>query len=128
MSSSARAPRPGSTTIVADEMDADWGQMRIDFAPANDPLYKNLMFGTMGTGGSTAIANSWMQMRTAGAAARAMLVEAAAKRWGVPAAEVKVSKGVVSHGASTATLRRARGRGRARCRSPKSRCSRRPTS
>jgi isoquinoline 1-oxidoreductase beta subunit len=99
-----QGPATGLTTIVADELDADWGQMRIAFAPANDPLYRNLMFGTMGTGGSTAIANSWMQLRNAGAAARAMLVEAAAKRWKVPAAEVKVSKGVVSHGRRKASF------------------------
>jgi isoquinoline 1-oxidoreductase beta subunit len=97
-----QGPATGLTTIVADELDADWGQMRIEFAPANDPLYKNLMFGTMGTGGSTAIANSWMQMRNAGAAARTMLVQAAAKRWNVPATEVKVAKGVVSHGSNKA--------------------------
>lgn len=99
-----QGPATGLTTIVADELDADWGQMRIEFAGANDPLYKNLFFGTMGTGGSTAMANSWMQMRNAGASARAMLVAAAAKRWGVPAAEVKVSKGVVSHGSKKATF------------------------
>ena len=99
-----QGPSTGLTTIVADELDADWRQMRIAFAPANDPLYKNLMFGTMGTGGSTAMANSWMQLRNAGAAARAMLVAAAAKTWGVPAAEVKVAKGVVSHGAHKATF------------------------
>lgn len=99
-----QGPATGLTTIVADELDADWGQMRIEFSPANDPLYKNLFFGTMGTGGSTAMANSWMQMRVAGASARAMLVEAAAKRWGVPAAEVKVAKGVVSHGKNKASF------------------------
>lgn len=99
-----QGPSTGLATLVAEELDADWGQMRVEQAPANDPLYKNLAFGTMGTGGSTAIANSWMQMRGAGAAARAMLVAAAAKRWGVPASEVKVAKGVVSHGARTASF------------------------
>ena len=49
-------------------------------------LYKNLAFGMQGTGGSTAIANSYEQMRKAGATARAMLVQAAAAAWGVPAA------------------------------------------
>lgn len=93
-----QGPSTGLATILADEMDADWSQVRVEFSPANDPLYKNLFFGTMGTGGSSAIANSWMQMRNAGASARAMLAGAAAKRWGVPVAEVKVSKGVVSHG------------------------------
>lgn len=99
-----QGPATGLATLVADEMDADWSQVRVEMSPANDPLYKNLYFGTMGTGGSSAIANSWDQMRTAGAAARAMLVEAAAKRWGVPAAEVKVAKGVVSHGARKASF------------------------
>lgn len=97
-----QGPSTGLTTIVADELDADWAQMRMAFAPANDPLYKNLLLGTMGTGGSTAMANSWMQMRNAGAAARSMLVEAAARRWRVPASEVQVSKGIVSHGRRTA--------------------------
>ncbi|MES2445144.1 MAG: xanthine dehydrogenase family protein molybdopterin-binding subunit [Pseudomonadota bacterium] len=99
-----QGPATGLATIVADEMDADWGQVRIEFAPANDALYKNLFFGTMGTGGSSAIANSWMQMRSAGASARAMLAEAAAKRWGVPVAEVKVAKSVVSHGGNKASF------------------------
>lgn len=99
-----QGPTTGLATIVADEMDADWAQVRVEFSPANDPLYKNLFFGTMGTGGSTAIGNSWDQMRNAGASARAMLVEAAARRWGVPIADVSVSKGVVSHGANKASF------------------------
>ena len=86
----------GLATIVADELDADWAQVRIEFAPNNDALYKNLAFGTMATGGSSGMRNSWMQMRNAGAAARAMLVEAAAKRWRVPAETIEVSRGVVS--------------------------------
>ena len=65
-----QGPATGLTTIVADELDADWGQMRIAFAPANDPLYMNLAFGTMGTGGSSSISNSWMQLRTAADDAR----------------------------------------------------------
>ncbi|WP_448658959.1 molybdopterin cofactor-binding domain-containing protein [Sphingomonas sp. CJ99] len=99
-----QGPATGLATLVADELDADWGQMRIEMAPANDPLYKNLFFGTMGTGGSTAMANSWVQMRTAGASARAMLVEAAARRWGVKADAVSVAKGVVSAGGKRATF------------------------
>ena len=91
----------GLTTIVAEELDADWAQMRAEFAPADAKLYNNLFFGPVqGTGGSTAIANSWEQLRKAGAAARAMLVAAAADSWGVGAAEITVAKGVVSHTAS----------------------------
>ena len=99
-----QGPSTGVTTVIADELDADWSQMRIAFSPANDPLYKNLAFGTMGTGGSSAIKESWMQMRTAGATARAMLVAAAAKRWGVAASAVTVSKGVVRSGNHRATF------------------------
>src|ERR1700680_2791079 len=54
----------GLTTIVADELDADWAQMRAEFAPANAALYNNLLFGTIqATGGSSSVANSWMQLR-----------------------------------------------------------------
>ena len=80
----------GLATIVAEELDADWGQMRSEFAPANAALYANLAFGMQGTGGSTSIANSWMQLRLAAAAARAMLVAAAAAEWNVPASEITV--------------------------------------
>jgi isoquinoline 1-oxidoreductase beta subunit len=95
-----QGPYTGLTTIVAEELDADWGQMRAAAAPANDALYKNLAFGVMGTGGSTAIANSYDQLRTAGATARAILVAAAAREWGVPEAEITVLNGRVRHAAS----------------------------
>ncbi|POF30580.1 xanthine dehydrogenase family protein molybdopterin-binding subunit [Roseibium marinum] len=95
----------GLSTLVADELDASWDQVRVDFAPSNPQLYANTMFGVQGTGGSTAMANSFMQYRQAGAAAKAMIVAAAAKDWGVPASEITVSGGVVSHGSGkSATL------------------------
>ncbi|TGE02352.1 xanthine dehydrogenase family protein molybdopterin-binding subunit [Methylobacterium nonmethylotrophicum] len=88
----------GLATIVAEELDADWGQMRADFAPADASLYNNLAFGPIqGTGGSTAVANSWIQLRKAGAAARAMLVAAAAQEWKVPVGEITIEKGVLRH-------------------------------
>ncbi len=69
----------GIATIVAEELDADWSKVRVESAPADAKRYANLAFGTMqGTGGSSAMANSWMQLREAGAKARAMLVEAPA--------------------------------------------------
>ena len=89
----------GLPTLVAEELDASWAQMRAEGAPADAKLYNNLAFGPMqGTGGSTAIANSFMQYRQVGAAARAMLVAAAAQQWNVPANSVHVKNGVVSHG------------------------------
>jgi len=89
----------GLPAIVAEELDASWEQMRVESAPARVPMYGNLAMGgkVQLTGGSTAVANSWQQLREAGATARAMLVAAAAKAWGVPAGEIKVSEGVVSH-------------------------------
>ena len=91
----------GLATLLAEELDADWDKVRVEGAPADVKRYNNLAFGPMqGTGGSTAMANSWEQMRNAGATAKAMLVAAAAQRWGVPAGEISVSQGVVSHAGS----------------------------
>ncbi len=88
----------GLAAIVAEELDADWSKVVVEQAPANAKLYGTpMMFGMQGTGGSSAINSSWTLLRTAGAAARAMLVDAAAKTWGVPAAEITVSNGIVSH-------------------------------
>lgn len=95
-----QGPFTGLATLIAEELDADWSQMRAVHSPADDKLYANLAFGLQGTGGSTAIANSWEQYRKAGATARAMLVAAAAEEWGVPVAEITVSKGRISHAAS----------------------------
>jgi len=95
----------GLATLLAEELDADWSQIRIEAAPADVARYNNLAWGpAQGTGGSSAMANSWEQLRRAGATARAMLVAAAAQRWQVPAAEITVDKGVVAH---PATGRRA---------------------
>jgi isoquinoline 1-oxidoreductase subunit beta len=91
----------GLATIVADELDADWTQIRTEFAPSDAARYNNLAFGAIqGTGGSTSIANSWAQLRNAAAAAKAMLRAAAAVSWHVPANEISVEKGVLVHAAS----------------------------
>jgi isoquinoline 1-oxidoreductase beta subunit len=88
----------GLATLVAEELDAAWPQMRVEGAPADAKRYNNLLWGpAQGTGGSTAIANSWEQLRKAGASARAMLVAAAAQQWQVPADEIAVSAGIVAH-------------------------------
>ena len=88
----------GLPTLVAEELDAAWPQVRVEGAPADAKRYNNLFWGAaQGTGGSTAIANSFEQYRQAGAAARAMLVAAAAESWKVPADSIQVKAGVVSH-------------------------------
>jgi isoquinoline 1-oxidoreductase beta subunit len=90
-----QGPYTGVATILADELDADWAQMRVESAPADAKLYANTAFGIQGTGGSTAMANSWDQLRAAGAEARARLIAAAAKRWGVDPGSISIEKGVV---------------------------------
>src|SRR5258708_28436326 len=73
----------GLATILAEELDADWATVKVEAAPADARLYNNLAFGPVqGTGGSSSIANSYEQLRRAGAAARAMLGAAAAEAWG----------------------------------------------
>ncbi|MEM8580451.1 MAG: xanthine dehydrogenase family protein molybdopterin-binding subunit [Pseudomonadota bacterium] len=94
----------GLATLVAEELDADPAQMLVQFAPSNPQVYANLLFGVQGTGGSTAMANSWTQYRESGAAARHMLIKAAAEAWGVGAESITVSKGMVSAGGKSATF------------------------
>ena len=91
----------GIATVVAEELDADWAKVRVESAPADASRYANTVFGKIqGTGGSSAMANSWTQLREAGGKARAMLLSAAAKNWRVPVSELTVEKGVVLHAGS----------------------------
>ncbi len=93
-----QGPMTGLATLVADEMDADWAQIRAEHAPSNAEIYGNAAFGGIqGTGGSTAMAASYDLMRKAGAAAKAMLVAAAAQRWGVPVDQISVANGIINH-------------------------------
>jgi isoquinoline 1-oxidoreductase subunit beta len=87
----------GLPTIVADELDADWNLVRVESAPANVALYANLAWGgtAQGTGGSTSLTNSWEQLRHAGAMARALLIEAAAKTWKTDARRLRAENSFV---------------------------------
>ena len=87
----------GLPTIVADELDADWSQIRVEAAPADATRYGNLAWGgaSQGTGGSTSVANSWEQLRRAGATARAMLIVAASQTWKVNARTLRAENGFV---------------------------------
>jgi isoquinoline 1-oxidoreductase beta subunit len=80
--------------VIADELDADWAQMRAELAPAGD-AYKDPAFGMQITGGSGTIAHSFTQYREIGARARAMLVAAAAEQWKVSPAQCRTARGVV---------------------------------
>ncbi|MBA2351878.1 MAG: molybdopterin-dependent oxidoreductase [Betaproteobacteria bacterium] len=95
----------GLATLVAEELDADWAKVKVEGAPADAKLYNNLAWGPVqGTGGSSAIANSYDQLRKAGATARAMLVAAAAQEWKVAPETITVERGVVSAGARKASF------------------------
>ncbi len=85
--------------LVAEELDADWPQIKTQQAPANE-VYKNLKFGIQATGGSTSVASSWEHLRQMGATAREMLVAAAAQQWGVTPDSCVTDKGMITHSAS----------------------------
>jgi isoquinoline 1-oxidoreductase beta subunit len=86
--------------IIAEELDADFSQVSVEAAPPNDKLFANPAFGLQATGGSTSIRAFWMPMRQAGAAARALLVQAAAKMWNVDASACRAANSIVFHDAS----------------------------
>jgi isoquinoline 1-oxidoreductase beta subunit len=97
----------GIATLVAEELGADWAQMDVIGGFGNPLLYGNLTWGgkVQGTGGSSAMASSFERYRRAGATARAMLAAAAAQEWNVPAGEITVAKGVLTHASGkTATF------------------------
>src|SRR5213596_1185114 len=89
--------------LLAEELEADWSRIRIEFAPA-DKAYTNPMFGMQGTGGSTSVRAAYTPLRKAGAAARELLVAAAAQTWGVEKAECRAERGAVVHPASKRRL------------------------
>lgn len=92
----------GIATLVAEELPFDWTKMDVIGAAGDVKLYGNAAWGGafQGTGGSTSMTSSWMRYRQAGAAARIMLTEAAAKAWGVPAGEIAMADGMLTHAAS----------------------------
>jgi isoquinoline 1-oxidoreductase beta subunit len=91
----------GLPTLVAEELDMPWDKIRVESAPADAKLYNNLLWGEMqGTGGSSSMANSFMQLRRAGATARAMLIAAAADSWKVAAKSLSTQDGMVLHASS----------------------------
>ena len=81
--------------IIAEELDADWTRVQAEQSPINQALY-----GTQGAGGSRSIPSNWDTLRRAGASARAMLVAAAAKQWGVPESQLRTERSCVIHDAS----------------------------
>ena len=95
----------GLATLVAEELGVDLGEVAIEFAPSNPELYNNLAFGPFqGTGGSTSMANSFLQYRQAGAAAREMLLAAAAREWRVDVSQLTLKNGEIGGGGRSGPL------------------------
>jgi len=86
--------------ILAEELDAEFSKVNLEHAPPSDKLYGNPLFGIQATGNSNSVRAWWKPLRTAGAGARAMLVQAAARRWQVDPASCTTANSVVMHKAS----------------------------
>ena len=86
--------------ILAEELDCDWKKVRTEFAPVDPASYGPLQ----GVVGSQSVRTLWTPLRTVGATGRAMLVEAAAQKWGVPAAQIRTENGFVINSANNARL------------------------
>ena len=91
--------------LIAEELEVDLKQVRLEHAPANEKLYANPLIGVQATGNSNAIRGAWQPLRQAGATARTMLVAAAAKRWDVDPASCRAQSGEVMHAPTGRTLR-----------------------
>jgi isoquinoline 1-oxidoreductase beta subunit len=92
----------GLSMALAEELDADWSNVRAVLAPAGDP-YKDPVIGIQVTGGSSAIKHSYQQYRELGARARAMLIAAAAQQWGVDPDSCVAARGVITAGSHRAS-------------------------
>ena len=87
----------GLAQIVAEELECDWSNVTTEYPTPGESLARNRVWGSFSTGGSQGIRGSHQYMREGGAAARIMLIEAAAEKWEVPVDECTVSKGIITH-------------------------------
>ena len=87
----------GLAQMVAEELECDWARVTTEYPTPGQNLARNRIWGNFSTGGSRGIRESQDYVRKGGAAARLMLVQAAANGWGVPAAECRVAAGVITH-------------------------------
>jgi isoquinoline 1-oxidoreductase beta subunit len=90
--------------LVAEELECDWSKVRAEYASVAEHLRRNKVYVTFATGGSRSIRGSQEFLRQAGAAAREMLIAAAAQRWDVPAAECRAANSVITHRPSGRTV------------------------
>jgi isoquinoline 1-oxidoreductase beta subunit len=96
--------RTGLAQLVAEELQCDWKKVTTDSITPGQNLARKRVWGEMGTGGSRGIRTSEDYVRRGGAAARMMLLQAAADQWKVPVAELTVSEGVITHPASKRSI------------------------
>lgn len=89
--------------LIAEELEYPLQKIKVEFAPANSALYINELLGGQITGGSTSMREAWVKLRTAGATAKMMLVNAAAAKWGVSPSQCQAVDGVVISGSNRAT-------------------------
>src|SRR3712207_4537983 len=87
----------GLAQLVAEELDCDWSKVTTEYPTPGQNVARNRVWGNFSTGGSRGIRESHDYVRQGGAAARVMLVQAAANGWGVPAAECRAAGRVVTH-------------------------------
>jgi isoquinoline 1-oxidoreductase beta subunit len=93
-----------SAMLMAEELELGLEQVKLEAAPPDMSKYMDPILHDQATGGSTSTRSDWLRLRQAGAAARIMLVAAAASRWGVPPGECDVQKGIIRHDASDREL------------------------
>src|SRR5260221_3369092 len=93
----------GLAQLVAEELECDWKRVVIEYPTPGESVKRKRVWGEFSTGGSRGIRQSHEYVRKGGAAARMMLVQAAANQWGVPASECSASNSVITHAASTRT-------------------------
>src|SRR3954467_1145281 len=96
--------RTGLAQLVAEELECDWTKVTTESITAGQNLARKRAWGEMGTGGSRGIPISQDYVRKGGAAARMMLLQAAADQWKVPVGELTVSKGIITHTPSKRTV------------------------
>ena len=94
----------GLAQLVAEELECDWAKVTTEYPTPGQNVARSRVWGNFQTAGSRGVRDSHDYMRKGGAAARQMLIQAAANEWGVPASECSVAKGVITHGPSGRTI------------------------
>lgn len=94
----------GLAQLVAEELECDWSKVTTEYPTPGQSIARKRPWGDFSTGGSRGIRESHLYVRQGGAAAREMLIQAAANQWSVPTSECSVAKGVITHKASNRTI------------------------